>query len=739
MLRFFSNIPIFRRLFIAFAVVAVIPSIVIVLLGNFYLSSLNTRSMAVQTSVDAASLSSQEQSNLQRMNALLQTRFNQIFASLSGTITDPALSNAGGLGGADIAAREAEFRDGLATYQANYDLATSSNMNTIRSILNDNNPTTGPGIIADQQQALNEVASTQWPAYESLQKQEVDLLDKLDPTVNGHPQTLPPDQLQTQFKSAYKILWLANDQFTDLNNAWQRVVDDTAAMSKTVTTVGASDTQPILISSAIAAFFIILMVLATGFIVNLTITQPLRQLASLTRRISKGDTSARARMSGRDEIFMVATSMNSMLDNIVHLIQETQAQRDNLQAQVEKLVSEVSGVGEGDLRVQAEVTADALGVLADSFNYMVEELGSLVVRVKMVAHEVESSTVAIFDRLTQLVETGDIQLNQIGEAVVEVEHMADSSRQVANRANILYNVASDARQSAQSGREAVQEAVEGMGRIHVNVQATASKVQTLGERSREINNIVEVISTIAHQTNRLALDAAIQAAMAGENGKGFGAVAADIRRLAERSKDQASSIGRIVRAVREDIGAVAVSMQDTERETSAGSALAQEAGTSLASIFGVVERQASEIETINRMATQQLQSSSSVVHIMQVVSDSTDRSSASTRDVAQNMERVARLAEQLLASVEAFKLRENLNYYAPMGNVPIAPEVDYQNQLSLSGAFRTVTSSAYSSPSNNVLATARTTTGPFSPYPRTRNQQGNGMQSQPQWPVQSER
>jgi hypothetical protein len=296
-----------------------------------------------------------------------------------------------------------------------------------------------------------------------------------------------------------------------------------------------------------------------------------------------------------------------------------------------------------------------------------------------------------------------------------------------------------------------------MGRIHEYVQDTSSKVQTLGDRSREINNIVEVIANIAHQTNRLALDAAIQAAMAGENGKGFGAVAADIRRLAERAKDQASSITRIVRAVREDIGAVAVSMRDTERETSVGSELAQEAGTSLASIFGVVERQASEIEAINLMAAQQLQSSSSVVQIMHAVSESTEQSSASTRDAAQNMERVARLAEQLLASVEAFKLRENLNYYAPMGDIAFTPEVDYQNQLSLSGAFRTVTSSAYSSPSNvNALPPARTTTGPFAPYPTAPYQQGNGtqaqpqyptapyqqgngMQFQPQWPVQSER
>src|SRR5581483_4338571 len=181
----------------------------------------------------------------------------------------------------------------------------------------------------------------------------------------------------------------------------------------------------------------------------------------------------------------------------------------------------------------------------------------------------------------------------------------------------------------------------GMTRISENVQATASKVQTLGERSRAINDIVEVISSIAHQTNRLALDAAIQAAMAGENGKGFGAVAADIRRLAERAKDQVSMIGRIVRSVREDIGAVALSMQDTERETRNGSKLTQEAGVALESIFAAVEHQAHEIESINQMAMQQLQSSSSAMKIMQSVSEATQQGSISTRQTSENMERLS--------------------------------------------------------------------------------------------------
>src|SRR5579859_280530 len=722
MIKFFNNIPIYRRFLVLFAVMAIVSILVIVLLGNFFVTSLATRSQAVQISVDSQSLSSQEQGSLQRMHQELQTRFNQIFASLSGKITDPALASAGGLVSGDIASREAEFRQALQAYQANYNLATSSNMAAIRSILINDNPTTGPAIITDQQQALNNVSNTQWPAYENLLQQEVQTLDRLDPTIIGHPATLPQAQLAASFTNAYRILWQASQAFTNLQNSWQHVVDDAAMIGKTVTTVGSSVIQPIIIGSAIAVFVILAMAFFIGLTINFTLVTPLRSLSSLTRRIAKGDTSARAHMTGRDEIAMVATSMNTMLDNIVRLIQETQGQRDLLQRQVEKLVSEVSGVGEGDLRVQAEVTADALGVLADSFNYMVEELGSLVVRVKMVANEVDRSTSAIFDRLTQLVETGDIQLNQISNAAVEVEHMADSSRQVADRAEVLYDVAREARQSAQGGRQAVQQAVEGMGRIHENVQETATKVQTLGDRSREINNIVEVISTVAHQTNRLALDAAIQAAMAGENGKGFAAVAADIRRLAERTKDQASVIGRIVRSVREDIGAVAVSMQDTERETSAGSELTQEAGIALESIFAAVEHQAREIEHINQMAVQQLQSSSAVVHIMHGVSQSTQQGSSSTRDASQNMERLARLVEQLRASVEAFKLR---NHPGSTPNPSDGLLDDEDSPLTVSGVFRTVSSTAIpAQPSNKrsvpaSLQTSIPTDDPFAFYPAT--------------------
>ncbi len=692
MFRSISNMPIFRRLFLAFVLAALIPSIVIAVLGSTYISALGSRGQAEQIGYQALDVSAVQLGNLQRMNALLQALFANTDTN-SATVTLNHRINS------DIVTLDHSFGQGSAQYQQSYQIATSPQMSQVHSILLADDPSDQLSI--DQQKTLTQVLGPGglWPAYEQAQEQERQALQ-------GH-------QSQAVLQ---RLLDTANTKYQPLLQSWQHVVDLTKNFGNLVAGVSSAQTNSIILATVIALLSTVMIVVVIGYIVNLTITRPLRQLATLTRRIAKGETAARARLMGRDEIYMVATSMNNMLDNIVRLIQETQSQRDALQGQVEKLVSEVSGVGEGDLRVQAEVTADALGVLADSFNYMVEELSSLVVRVKGVAHEVENLTALILDRMTQLVENGDIQIRQIAESAVEVEHMADSSRQVAERAQVLYKIARETRQDAQSGRDSMQQAIEGMGRIHENVQATASKVQVLGDRSREIDEIVAAISNIAHQTNRLALDAAIQAAMAGENGKGFGAVAADIRRLAERAKEEASTIARIVRSVREDIGAAAVSMQDTERETSIGAKLTQEASSTLGSIFSAIEHQAAEIETINQMTAQQLQSSSAVVQIMHSVSESTQRSSTSTRDASNNMERLARLVEQLRSSVEAFKLRENQDYYLAASYDADSLQEEQDNPLTVSGLFRTITATAQNPRSQafNALPPPSGSTGPQS-------------------------
>ena len=676
MIRFMSNMPIFRRMIMAFIFATLIPGLVIALLGVFYINSFQSQGQAVRTSFDAQSLASDENANLQRMNALLQAKFYQIFASESQAVTDPSLFASGGLVDGEIRALEADFDRNLPLYKNQYELSTSTSMANVVSILRSNDSQNAQTIINNQAQALDQVLGSTgwWAQYKGYQDQLANRLETLQTDLQNGKYLPKLTVLPDEYQRDYGLLHQSILYFTNLRNNWQQVQQTAVDMGKAVTSVGSAQVLPIFVATAGALGLIILVIILTGYIVNQTITRPLGQLATITTRINEGKMETRAPVNGRDEIATVSNAMNGMLNNIVHLMQDAQTQRDRLQARVEKLVSEVCNVGEGDLQVQAEVTSDALGVLADSFNYMVEELSSLVVRVKMMAHEVENSTTMTFQSMVQLVGNGDIQIQQIGRAAQEVENMADVNRQVAERAQALHMIADEALLTAEAGRESVQQTLEGMGRIQTYVQDTSSKVQALGDSSREIDNIVGVISTIAQQTNRLALDAAVQAATAGENGKGFGAVAVDIRRLAERAKDQTNIIARIVRGVSEEIDAAAISMKDTERETAIGVQLAEQTGQALESIFGVVERQGGEIDVINQMANRQLQSSNSVVRIMQSVSEATQQNSTNTRNAARNMEHLARLAEQLLGSVEAFKLRENIDYS------PSAPTLQAQER-----------------------------------------------------------
>lgn len=722
MFRFISNIPIFRRLVIVFAITTIIPIIVIVLLGNFYLQSIGVRGQAVQTSFAAQNIATLEQINLERMNALLQARFAQVYAQNSPAIgNDPSLAASGQLTSTDVAALEINFDQSLASYQRDYELATSANMSVIRGILTSDTSDQGHQLITTQETALNAVIRTDWTTYRALQDKVLTELDQ------GAP-----------YGTAYANFYQANLDFLHLKNHWQQVVDTATKMGTAVTQIGPSLTNPLIIFTAVAVLLTVLVVAIAGLLVNSTIVNPLHRLVALTKRIGRGEMRERAEIQGNDEINQVAESMNGMLDSIVRLVHEAESRHAILQAHIEKLINEVGGASEGDLRIHATVEATELGLLASFFNRMAEDLGDLVVNVKMLARGVQNATLQLFGYIEELVDRADLQIQHIEGATSEVGNMAGSSRKVAERAQSLYSVAFEARQIAHGGRTAVQQTVDGMERINENVRETSTKVQSLGVRSREINDIVETISNIAQQTNRLALDAAIQAAMAGENGKGFGAVAADIRRLAELEKEQATRVGQIVRNVLEDIHTATLSMRETEQEAAAGTHLTERVGRALETIFSVVERQANEIEVTNQVAEQHLQSSSVVVQIMHDVSQSARQSSESTREATRQMEHLAALAGQLLTSVEVFKLREDRrpSSFIPGGSRPPAVDGRPPNKLlgQRSGSMRLLQgerngpyagppSGPYSSPPAGPYAgpTSGPYTGPSSgPFDRQR-------------------
>ncbi len=633
------NTSIFYRLFLASVCVAIIPGIIIALLGVNYIQGFSARSQAVQVSTDAVKLATTQLEDLQHLNADLISLHAERFVVGNGLGTkNTNISNMEQELNDEITALQTSFERQLVRYQQNYLIAGSANMQSVRQMLaGDSNFAALRNL---QQQMLDRVVTQEWQNYIQAQRQDLQALHSSAPSVDQGP--LPS----------------VNSAYTSLEHDWNQIVSVTETLGDEVAKVSSGQVNGLFVATTVAIICIFLVVGAAGYIVNFTVARPLRRLALLTKRIGAGDTSARGQVNGRDEIAMVASSINSMMDNIVRLLNETQGQHEALQNWINQLVREVSRIGAGNLRVQVQVKATPLGVLAEAFNYMVRELSGLVIRVKTSANAVHRSTGSIFTIMSKIVKKSNVQLKYITEAKIELTAMAKSNRQVATRAEMLSRASKEEQVIIHDGRASVKKAMEAMQRIHEDVQETAGKVKTLDEHSREISKILSVLSNVAQQTNFLAHDAASQAAIVGENGKGFSAVAADIQRLAERVKSQVSSIAEIVLTVREDVRQTSVAMLEVEQKCSASTLLTQNAGSSLETMFESIERQAEEIASINQITAQQLQSFNAVDPMIQSIFASAQQVNAQAREATWNVEALARLVEALRHSVEVFELHE---------------------------------------------------------------------------------
>jgi len=408
------------------------------------------------------------------------------------------------------------------------------------------------------------------------------------------------------------------------------------------------------------------------------------ELAELCRVATQGDRSVRAPVIGDDEFAMLSAAVNSVLDTTSTAAQAGSPDVQNaatLQAQIEKLLQEVSAVGDGDLRVQAEVTPDTLGVLADSFNYMIEELAKVVGRVQATTIQVTNATRRLLDRSAEVAQASEAQSAQISQTTEAVARLADFVQLSATNALAAAEMAREALRTAEGGQHAVVQTIDGMVHIRENVQDTSKKIKRLGERSQEVGEIVRLIEDIADQTNLLALNAAIQSAMAGEHGRGFAVVADEIRLLAERVTEATKKIATIVKSIQGDTYEAVVAMEESTQEVVNGSRLADEAGEALRSIYGAVDRQAKMIEGIARAANERAQTSEAVAVAMTRIAEITRQTNAATQDTTAAVSYLAELAEQLRASVATFRLPEQAlqpqallpqpeNAYPPMLNLP---------------------------------------------------------------------
>jgi methyl-accepting chemotaxis protein len=401
---------------------------------------------------------------------------------------------------------------------------------------------------------------------------------------------------------------------------------------------------------------VLILIISLSFANGLT-----RQTEAITNMLNSigiGDFNARAEIVSRDELGTVAASLNSMCDNTLSLIQSRE-ERDAIQGDIQILMEEVSEIANGDLTISANVNRDLTGGIADAINFMISQLRDVVRRVKRATEQVTRSAHDIRSTTEHLSRGSEAQAAQILDTSSAIDEMSLSIGQVADNTDESAMVARQARESAHKGTKAVQDTIQGMNRIRDQVQDSAKRIKRLGESSQEIGEIVQLISDIADRTSILALNASIQAAMAGDAGQGFAVVAEEVERLAERSNEATKQIAALIKAIQGETSEAIAAMEESTREVVSGSTLAVQAGEALEEIDEVSSRLDELIHSISLATKQQARGAEALSKSMNEISGVTKQTAEGTKQAARAVGGMASLAEELRSSVSAFKLPED--------------------------------------------------------------------------------
>ncbi|MFZ5928005.1 MAG: methyl-accepting chemotaxis protein [Acidobacteriota bacterium] len=408
-----------------------------------------------------------------------------------------------------------------------------------------------------------------------------------------------------------------------------------------------SQLQTALLLLAMSALFV--------FLIQRGITRQIRSMRETFEQIRVGNYDARAEVYSRDELGMMAQSTNEMLANTLSLIQSRE-ERDRIQQSILKLLDDVSGVAAGDLTKEAEVTAEMTGAIADAFNYMLGELRTIIGAVQDTTARVNSSAFQVREVTESLAESSQTQSQRVLAASNALQAMAQSIRKVAEQANAAAKVAEDALAAALAGGDSVRRTVAGMDNIRRHVQETARRMKRLGESSQEIGEIVQLISDISDRTSILALNASIQAAAAGESGKGFAIVAEEVERLAERATEATRRITVLIQSVQTETNEAISAMEATTREVVEGSAVASEAGERLSLIETVSQHISDLVRGISEVARRQAESSEQVASTVAEVSHATQTTASGALQAAENIRRLASMVNSLNESLSRFRV-----------------------------------------------------------------------------------
>lgn len=353
---------------------------------------------------------------------------------------------------------------------------------------------------------------------------------------------------------------------------------------------------------------------------------------------------------------LIATAVFVIIRDTQRDLKETAETNEQNQNAILRLLDELADLADGDLTTQATVTEDFTGAIADSINFAIDQMRQLVSAINSTAVQVSSAAQETQATAMHLAEASEHQAQEIAGASAAVNEMAVSIDQVSANAAESAAVAERSVAIAKKGADVVQATINGMDNIREQIQETSKRIKRLGESSQEIGDIVSLINDIADQTNILALNAAIQASMAGDAGRGFAVVADEVQRLAERSSAATKQIEALVKTIQNDTNEAVISMEQTVAEVVRGARLAQDAGVALEEIESVSKNLADLIQNISNAARQQASSAGHISNTMNVIQEITSQTSAGTTATAKSIGNLAQLANDLRSSVAGFKL-----------------------------------------------------------------------------------
>jgi twitching motility protein PilJ len=353
-------------------------------------------------------------------------------------------------------------------------------------------------------------------------------------------------------------------------------------------------------------------------------------------------------------VFLIMLNSKSSHFETTAKVQAEQNERN--QQAILRLLDEMGSLADGDLTVEATVTEDITGTIADSFNFAIEELRKLVATVNETAIMVDSAAKQTESTATHMAKATDTQGREINAATESIVSMAASIEEVSGNAERSSDVARHSVEVAHKGGEAVRRTIDGMNTIRETIQETSKRIKRLGESSQEIGNIVELINDIAEQTNILALNASIQASMAGEAGRGFAVVADEVQRLAERSTNATKQIEVLVRTIQADTNEAVVSMERSTTDVVGGALLAENAGAALDEIEQVSNQIASLVQNISSSARQQAGSAADVTRRTTRLREISEQTGKATTATAAAISKLSELASQLRQTVAGFTL-----------------------------------------------------------------------------------